>query len=581
MKKNNKKGFTIVELVIVIAVIAILAAVLIPTFSSVIKKAKVNNDIQLVRNLNTALATDNKKHETMQDALDAAAEFGYDVDKINNTSASENEILWDSVNDCFVYKKSDGSMEYVPNSKTEEPASYQLWQICNAMPETQTYSIYAGNGWTTATVDNLKVGFDAGKNNSITNVNYIGNGSAQSVVICTNGGELTVNAQYDTIYHYGTVGNLDIIKCAMSSFHEFGNVNGKVSISQGHFKTEVGARISQPIVVKDTTGDVKISAEEIVTIVVESATSNVEITSTKTIYVDDRTEGTNVSKPSNTVNVVKVASEAAFTAKANFEFSGMIDTAANKLDGFYKLTGDVEIAHLLYIPEGVTAVLDLNGFELTSTFEGVSILNNGNLTINDSSIGQTGIIHNICTTNGNGNFGHDAVRNYGTLTINGGTFGDDDLDKGNANTEHRGAALRNLGQCVINGGFFTCGDNYYTWGGSTGYSYAIRSAGDLVINYATVYGAMNGGVAADGGHIEINDGDFSVTGARSFYVLATGSGTITVNGGRFEKTGNANGLLGGFNGMPSWDAQENLAANGYIVNGGTFIKDGDQVVLKK
>lgn len=39
MKRMNKKGFTIVELVIVIAVIAILAAVLIPTFSGVIKKA--------------------------------------------------------------------------------------------------------------------------------------------------------------------------------------------------------------------------------------------------------------------------------------------------------------------------------------------------------------------------------------------------------------------------------------------------------------------------------------------------------------------------------------------------------------
>ena len=36
---KNKKGFTIVELVIVIAVIAILAAVLIPTFSNVIEKA--------------------------------------------------------------------------------------------------------------------------------------------------------------------------------------------------------------------------------------------------------------------------------------------------------------------------------------------------------------------------------------------------------------------------------------------------------------------------------------------------------------------------------------------------------------
>ena len=38
--RNNKKGFTIVELVIVIAVIAILAAVLIPTFAGVITKAQ-------------------------------------------------------------------------------------------------------------------------------------------------------------------------------------------------------------------------------------------------------------------------------------------------------------------------------------------------------------------------------------------------------------------------------------------------------------------------------------------------------------------------------------------------------------
>lgn len=38
-KSTRKKGFTIVELVIVIAVIAILAAVLIPTFSNVISNA--------------------------------------------------------------------------------------------------------------------------------------------------------------------------------------------------------------------------------------------------------------------------------------------------------------------------------------------------------------------------------------------------------------------------------------------------------------------------------------------------------------------------------------------------------------
>ena len=42
MKKNNKKGFTIVELVIVIAVIAILAGVLIPTFGGIIEKANIS-----------------------------------------------------------------------------------------------------------------------------------------------------------------------------------------------------------------------------------------------------------------------------------------------------------------------------------------------------------------------------------------------------------------------------------------------------------------------------------------------------------------------------------------------------------
>ena len=46
MKQTTKKGFTIVELVIVIAVIAILAAVLIPTFTSVIKKANESAYLQ-------------------------------------------------------------------------------------------------------------------------------------------------------------------------------------------------------------------------------------------------------------------------------------------------------------------------------------------------------------------------------------------------------------------------------------------------------------------------------------------------------------------------------------------------------
>ena len=50
MKKLNKKGFTIVELVIVIAVIAILAAVMIPTFGGIIKSANESAETQNVTN---------------------------------------------------------------------------------------------------------------------------------------------------------------------------------------------------------------------------------------------------------------------------------------------------------------------------------------------------------------------------------------------------------------------------------------------------------------------------------------------------------------------------------------------------
>lgn len=50
MKRNNKKGFTIVELVIVIAVIAILAAVMIPTFAGIVEKANESKALQEAQN---------------------------------------------------------------------------------------------------------------------------------------------------------------------------------------------------------------------------------------------------------------------------------------------------------------------------------------------------------------------------------------------------------------------------------------------------------------------------------------------------------------------------------------------------
>ncbi len=81
-RKMNKKGFTIVELVIVIAVIAILAAVLIPTFVSLVKKANLSADTQAVRQMNTVLSAEwaeNGAPETKQAVLDVLDNAGYNA----------------------------------------------------------------------------------------------------------------------------------------------------------------------------------------------------------------------------------------------------------------------------------------------------------------------------------------------------------------------------------------------------------------------------------------------------------------------------------------------------------------------
>ena len=85
MKRNNKKGFTIVELVIVIAVIGILAAVLIPTFSGVIADANKAADLQAARNAYTKYLSDTDNVEDLTEnnvviVYDGTAYYGYNAD---------------------------------------------------------------------------------------------------------------------------------------------------------------------------------------------------------------------------------------------------------------------------------------------------------------------------------------------------------------------------------------------------------------------------------------------------------------------------------------------------------------------
>ena len=76
MKKLNKNGFTIYSLVIAIAALAIVSAVIIPTFAGVVNKADENNYFQA---------------KTAQQMVDIVAEL--DVDGLLTRDAFETSVV--------------------------------------------------------------------------------------------------------------------------------------------------------------------------------------------------------------------------------------------------------------------------------------------------------------------------------------------------------------------------------------------------------------------------------------------------------------------------------------------------------
>ena len=93
MKKNRQKGFTLVELIIVIAVVAILVAVLVPTLTSVIDKANESSDKQLAASITSALvAADENDMATAQNLRAFLKQNG--IDKIQ-TKKKDNVIVFD------------------------------------------------------------------------------------------------------------------------------------------------------------------------------------------------------------------------------------------------------------------------------------------------------------------------------------------------------------------------------------------------------------------------------------------------------------------------------------------------------
>ena len=121
MKRSTKKGFTIVELVIVIAIIAILAAVLIPTFASLIQKANTSADIQAVRQMNTYLAINEVDEPKTINEVFKALENGGMTAKDYHPLVSGRFFFWDRTLNRVLYTDDQYNVIFPEDYKTAKP----------------------------------------------------------------------------------------------------------------------------------------------------------------------------------------------------------------------------------------------------------------------------------------------------------------------------------------------------------------------------------------------------------------------------------------------------------------------------
>ena len=207
--------------------------------------------------VNKAMTYSSKVNRTFTEAMEEAASL--------DSSFEAKEYLWDSERDQFLKEPEEALAD-----------AYKYYKVYTAMPATQTYSIYAGEGWSETAV-NLSVGFDVGENTNVTSITYdrASATTAQSVYLRTNGGDITVNAPLDTVYHYGLADNVNIIAVANDTYHEFGSIANDVSISQGHLQLEKGGAIPQISVENVPDGQtVSVTANEATMISVDQASAD-------------------------------------------------------------------------------------------------------------------------------------------------------------------------------------------------------------------------------------------------------------------------------------------------------------------
>ncbi|MBO7474414.1 MAG: type II secretion system protein [Ruminococcus sp.] len=165
MANSKKNGFTLIELVVVIAIIGVLAALLVPAMLGYIKKSRRTSDISSAKRIYDSVMTTIADNDDAEEALTAQSakqmqvtvgsdtydlciacskdgvKHGGGNDSLWNGASTQTEPFQDSLNS--VVGKLNTPVKY---TKSEEGKKLNRWFICYHDDDHSQIEIWVGDG---------------------------------------------------------------------------------------------------------------------------------------------------------------------------------------------------------------------------------------------------------------------------------------------------------------------------------------------------------------------------------------------------------------------------------------------------